>query len=142
MLPSRFAILAVAASAVLAVACGGSTTSSNTVPFTITDLVVGSGTAAANGNTLTVNYTGWLYDPSRPDFKGLQIDTSVGRTPFSFVLGSSSVIAGWDAGLTGMKVGGTRRLIIPPSLGYGGVRQGIIPPNATLIFDIDLTGVQ
>ncbi len=142
MLRRRPAMLVLVACAIVAVSCGGSTTSSNTVPFTITDLVVGTGTEATNGATLTVNYTGWLYDPSKPDNKGLQFETSIGSTPFTFVLGTASVIAGWDAGLVGMKVGGTRRLIVPPSMGYLDVRYGVIPPYATLVFDIDLLDVQ
>ena len=89
-----------------------------------------------------MNYTGWLYDASRPDQKGLQFDSSVGRTPFTFNLGSNQVIDGWDRGVVGMKVGGLRRLVIPPSLAYGGTRNGPIPPNATLVFDIELLDAQ
>ncbi len=135
-------MLVLVACSIVAVSCGGTMTSSNTVPLTITDIVVGTGTAAANGASLTVNYTGWLYDPSKPDNKGLQFETSIGSTPFTFVLGTTSVIPGWDSGLIGMKAGGTRRLIVPPSMAYGDFRNGIIPPNATLIFDIDLLDVQ
>ncbi len=135
-------MLVLVACSIVALSCGGTTTSSNTVPFTITDIVVGTGTAAANGASLTVNYTGWLYDPSKPDNKGLQFETSIGSTPFTFVLGTASVIPGWDSGLIGMKAGGTRRLVVPPSMAYGDFRNGIIPPNATLVFDIDLLDVQ
>ncbi len=135
-------MLVLVACTIVAASCGGTTTSSNTVPFTVTDIVVGTGAEAANGATLTVNYTGWLYDASKPDNKGLQFETSIGGTPFAFVLGTASVIPGWDSGLAGMKVGGTRRLIIPPSLAYGDLRTGAIPPNATLVFDIDLLDVQ
>ena len=79
---------------------------------------------------------------TKPDLKGLQIDTSVGGTPFTFTLGIGQVIAGWDQGLPGMKVGGTRRLVIPSSLAYGSVRSGPVPPFATLVFEIDLLNVQ
>jgi len=112
------------------------------VPFSQTDLRVGTGADAATGGILSVNYTGWLYDASTTDHKGLMFDTSVGRTPFSFTLGAAQVIKGWDQGVPGMKVGGLRRLIIPPSLAYGGTRSGLIPPNATLIFEIELLGAQ
>jgi FKBP-type peptidyl-prolyl cis-trans isomerase FkpA len=111
-------------------------------PFTQTDLLVGSGEEAVAGKTLTVEYTGWFFDPSRLDFKGLQFDSSVGREPFVFTLGAGQVIEGWDQGLVGMRVGGLRRLTIPPSLAYGESRNGSIPPNATLIFEIELTAVQ
>jgi len=109
-----------------------------TAPYSQVDLVAGTGAVAATGNSLTVNYTGWLYDATKPDFKGLQFDSSIGRTPFVFVVGVGQAIAGWDRGVVGMAVGGTRRLIIPPSLAYGDTRRGLIPPNATLVFDITL----
>jgi FKBP-type peptidyl-prolyl cis-trans isomerase FkpA len=96
------------------------------------------------GKGLSVNYTGWLYDPSRPDQKGRMFDTSQGRGPFNFVLGAGQVIPGWDQGFDGMKIGGRRRLIIPPNLAYGrdGAGGGIIPPDATLIFEMELLDVQ
>lgn len=118
---------------------GSATTPSQTPPFTKVDILAGSGAVASNGNTLTVNYTGWLYDPTRPDTKGLQFDTGSG---FSFVLGTGQVIAGWDQGLSGMNVGGLRRLTIPPSLAYGDSRSGKIPPNASLVFDVTLVSLQ
>ena len=135
-------MLAVAA---LAAACGSSPTSpAVSVPFSQTDLVVGTGADAVTGRRLTVNYTGWLYAASQPQQKGTQFDTSIGKTPFVFVLGAGQVIAGWDRGFAGMKVGGQRRLVIPPELGYGsaGAGGGAIPPNATLVFDVELLGVQ
>jgi FKBP-type peptidyl-prolyl cis-trans isomerase FkpA len=89
-----------------------------------------------------VNYTGWLYDSSRTQQLGAQFDASTPGTPFSFKLGSGQVIAGWEQGVAGMRVGGLRRLVIPPSLGYGDTRHGLIPPNATLVFDIALLSVQ
>ena len=123
-------------------ACSGSTTSpSSQASFSQTDVREGTGTAAATGNTLTVNYSGWLYDPSSPDKKGLPFDSSIGREAFVFTLGASQVIKGWDQGLVGMKAGGLRRLVIPPSLAYGSVRNGPIPPYATLVFDIELLEV-
>jgi FKBP-type peptidyl-prolyl cis-trans isomerase FkpA len=142
----RGVVCAVAATAVALVVAGcGSTPTSPSVtanvPYSQTDLAVGSGTAAAKGNTVTVNYTGWLYDANQTDNKGQQFDTSIGRGPFTFALGAGQVIAGWDQGVAGMKVGGTRRLVIPPSLGYGSMAVGSIPANSTLVFDIQLLGV-
>lgn len=117
-------------------------TSTPRAEFTITDLVVGTGAEAVNGRTTIVNYTGWLYDPTRTDGKGNQFDTSIGRGPFSFVLGTGNVIQGWDRGVVGMRVGGRRRLLVPPELAYGSRGNGPIPPNATLVFDIELLTVQ
>jgi FKBP-type peptidyl-prolyl cis-trans isomerase FkpA len=111
-------------------------------PYSATDLVVGAGTEATVGRTLSAHYTGWLYDPTRPESKGTQFDSSAGRAPFSFVLGTGNVIQGWHQGFTGMRVGGKRRLILPPNLGYGSQGSGPIPPNATLVFDVELVGVQ
>ena len=122
--------------------CNESPTSPNNAPFSQTDLRVGTGADAVNGRVLTVNYTGWLYDASQPDQRGVQFDSSIGRTPFTFTLGIGGVIEGWERGLQGMKVGGLRRLVIPPSLGYGDVRSGQIPPNATLLFEVELLDVQ
>jgi FKBP-type peptidyl-prolyl cis-trans isomerase FkpA len=130
---------ALMALSVAIVGCADSSTSpSNSPAFSQTDVRVGIGTAAANGKALTVNYTGWLYDGSKPDLKGLQFDSSVGKTAFSFTLGIGQVIAGWDQGVPGMQVGGLRRLVIPASLAYGATRFGPIPPNATLVFEIEL----
>ncbi len=106
-----------------------------------TDLVVGTGTEAMTGRSLSVHYTGWLYRASAVDNKGTKFDSSLDRgAPFSFTLGGK-VIAGWNQGIVGMKVGGQRRLIIPPSLGYGAGGQGTIPGNATLVFDVQLLAV-
>ena len=110
--------------------------------FAQTDLRVGTGAAAANGNTLTVHYTGWFYDASKGDQKGLQFETNVGGTPFPFVLGTGQVIAGWEQGLVGVQAGGIRRLVIPPALAYGTVRHGPIPPNSTLVFEVEVTAVE
>jgi FKBP-type peptidyl-prolyl cis-trans isomerase FkpA len=129
--------------ATVSIGCTSAVTSpSNNVPFSRTDLVVGTGTTASVGRALTVNYTGWLYDATQPDNKGLVFDTSIGKTPFLFTLGAGQVIAGWERGLLGMQVGGTRRLVIPPSLAYGGTRSNVIPAYATLIFDVELLSVQ
>jgi FKBP-type peptidyl-prolyl cis-trans isomerase FkpA len=128
--------------AVAAAACGDSPTLPSTAPYRQTDVRVGTGTEATAGTLVTVNYTGWLYDAARLDGKGVQFDTSIGTTPFSFPLGLGQVIAGWDQGVPGMKVGGLRRLVVPPSLAYGAVRYGPIPPDATLVFDIELVDVQ
>lgn len=122
--------------------CGDAPVAPTTVPFSQADLRVGTGTEATAGKVLTVNYTGWLYDATKTDLKGLQFETSVGGTPFSFTLGIGQVIAGWDQGLPGMKVGGARRLVIPSSLAYGSIRSGPIPPFATLVFEVDLLDVK
>lgn len=101
------------------------------------DLIVGDGTLAQPGSTVSVHYTGWLQD-------GTKFDSSLDRNqPFSFQLGQGEVIRGWDEGVSGMKVGGKRRLIIPPDLAYGSQGAGgVIPPNATLIFEVELLGVE
>jgi FKBP-type peptidyl-prolyl cis-trans isomerase FkpA len=138
----RLIVTVVSALALAAAACTGSSTSPSGAPFSQTDLRTGSGTTAAAGKSISVNYTGWLYDASRTDSKGLQFDTSIGKSAFTFTLGSGQVIAGWDQGLVGMQVGGLRRLVIPPSLGYGATRSGAIPPNSTLVFDVELLSVQ
>ncbi len=122
-------------------ACTGTTGPSSSQPYSVVDLTPGTGAAAANNLNLTVDYTGWLFDPSKSDNKGLVFDSSIGKTPFTFTLGVGQVIKGWDQGLVGMKVGGVRRLVIPPSLGYGVVRQSAIPPYATLLFEITLENV-
>jgi FKBP-type peptidyl-prolyl cis-trans isomerase FkpA len=139
----RFLLVAFAATALLgAAACGDSPSApTNFARFSQTDLVVGTGAEAVNGSSLKVHYTGWLYNEARPDQKGAQFDSSAGLDPISFRLGAGQVIAGWDQGLLGMKVGGKRRLVIPPSLGYGGARRGPIPPNATIVFDVELIEV-
>ena len=107
------------------------------------DVVVGTGEEAEVGKTVNVHYTGWLYDENAPDKKGKKFDSSLDRKDhFSFLLGSGRVIKGWDQGVNGMKVGGQRTLIIPPNLAYGARGAGdIIPPNATLIFDVELIGL-
>jgi FKBP-type peptidyl-prolyl cis-trans isomerase FkpA len=147
---SRLVSLLCLASLAVAYGCGGNSNNpSSAAPprgeFSQTDLVGGTGATALAGSRLTVNYTGWLYDPTKPESKGQQFDSSLsaGRTPFAFTLGAGQVIRGWDQGVPGMRVGGRRRLIIPPELGYGASGSGsTIPPNASLVFDIELLNVQ
>ena len=109
----------------------------------ITDTKLGSGAKAAAGTQVTVHYTGWLYDGAAGDHHGSKFDSSRDRNdPFAFRLGASQVIAGWDQGVAGMKVGGSRTLVIPPALAYGSRGAGaVIPPNATLVFDVELLDV-
>lgn len=136
------ALTCLLAGAAAASSCSQSVTSpSSSAPYSQIDLLAGTGDTAVTSSILTVNYTGWLYDASKPDNKGLMFDTSIGRVPFVFTLGTASVIQGWDQGLVGMKVGGIRRLVVPPSLAYGPVRNSSIPPYATLVFEVELIGV-
>ena len=102
--------------------------------LTIIDIVLGEGEEAMSGQTVTVNYTGTLEN-------GEQFDTSIGRAPFPFPLGAGRVIKGWDEGVAGMKVGGRRKLVSPPELGYGSRNMGPIPANSTLIFEVELLKV-
>ena len=146
---SRRALAVLIAAGVLATfACSGDSETSPTIlpgaPFSTTDIRVGTGTEATSGRRATVNYTGWLYDPVLPENKGRQFDSSVGagRQPFALTVGAGGVIRGFDQGVTGMKVGGVRRVVIPPDLAYGSTGSGsVIPPNATLVFDIELLDV-
>jgi FKBP-type peptidyl-prolyl cis-trans isomerase FkpA len=112
------------------------------ITFQKIDTTVGTGAEATPGKHVTVNYTGWLYLPDAPQHHGEQFDSSIGRKPFTFRLGSGMVIPGWDQGVAGMKVGGKRTLVIPATLGYGADGAGPIPPNANLIFDVELLDVQ
>ena len=109
-----------------------------------TDVKVGDGTEATAGKLVSVHYTGWLYDEKAADTHGAKFDSSRDRgQPFDFPLGGGQVIKGWDQGVVGMKIGGQRTLIIPPEMGYGARGAGgVIPPNATLIFDVELLGVK
>jgi len=108
------------------------------------DVSTGTGAEAVAGKVVVVHYTGWLYDPAKPDGHGAKFDSSVDRkTPFDFGLGKGQVIKGWDEGVAGMKVGGKRTLVIPPAMGYGARGAGgVIPPNATLLFDVELLEVK
>ena len=131
--------------ATFTVACGGGTTENSSVTQLVRqDESVGTGAEAQSGRTVTVHYTGWLYDASRPDQRGAKFDSSRDRNePFSFNLGAGEVIRGWDEGVAGMKVGGRRILTIPPDMGYGARGAGgVIPPNATLLFDVELLDVR
>ena len=125
-----------------------SSSSSNTAapPMTLqsTDIKVGTGPAIKAGQTAVVHYTGWLYSESAPEKKGEKFDSSRDRgDPFNFPLGGGQVIQGWDEGVVGMQVGGQRRLVIPPQMGYGASGAGgVIPPNATLVFDVELLKIK
>jgi FKBP-type peptidyl-prolyl cis-trans isomerase FkpA len=112
---------------------------------TMIDTVVGTGAEAVAGTTVVVHYSGWLFDAQAANKHGKAFDSSVERgQPFSFPLGAKRVIRGWDQGVAGMKVGGKRTLIIPAALGYGarGAGNGVIPPNADLVFDVELLEVK
>ena len=113
------------------------------MPLQTTDISEGTGPMALAGKTVSVHYTGWLFDPSAAENKGRKFDSSRDRgDAFEFELGAGRVIAGWDRGVAGMRVGGHRRLTIPPEFGYGARGAGgVIPPNATLVFDVELLGV-
>lgn len=129
---------------VVVAACGGdddpTVGPTTSAPYSQTDLVVGTGAIATPGSLVTVAYTGWLHDSSRPDAKGSMFDSGAS---FPFRLGTGAVIRGWDQGVAGMRVGGQRRLVIPPELAYGNVSPSArIPPNATLVFDVTLNNVQ
>ena len=147
LMPVRCLVVVLALS-VSAAACKGNpspTSPSLNVPFSITELRVGSGAEATTGRSVTVNYTGWLYDTAAVNNKGRQFDSSLdaGRTPLAVTLGAGRVIPGFERGIIGMRTGGQRRVIIPPDLAYGSAgSSGVIPPNATLIFEIELLTVQ
>ena len=108
------------------------------------DLSPGAGAEIKSGQSALVHYTGWLYDAAAPDNKGQKFDSSVDRNePFEFDVGAGHVIRGWDEGVVGMKVGGKRRLVIPPDMGYGARGAGgVIPPGATLVFDVELVEIR
>jgi FKBP-type peptidyl-prolyl cis-trans isomerase FkpA len=116
----------------------------NVTELKIIDQKQGTGAEAVAGKAVIVHYTGWLYDPATPDGHGKKFDSSVDRgVPFGFFLGSGKVITGWDEGVSGMKVGGKRTLVIPPQKAYGERGAGgVIPPNATLVFDVELIDVK
>jgi len=149
MLRSSAGLLVVLVISLIAAACGGGDSgtspspSTGSAPYSQTDLRVGTGAEATAGRRATVNYTLWLYDSGRAENKGTLVESSVGRQPFVFTLGAGQVIRGWDQGVVGMKVGGSRRLVLPPELAYGAAGSPpAIPRNATLVFDIDLLDVQ
>jgi FKBP-type peptidyl-prolyl cis-trans isomerase FkpA len=129
-----------------AAGCGSSSTAASLPPtsvgvFTTTDLTVGTGATAAAGSRCVATYAGWLYDTGKPNGKGSQFDPGPG--PLTFTIGSGSLIRGFEQGVIGMKVGGQRRVIIPPDLAYGSGTPDAsrIPNNATLVFEITLSSV-
>jgi peptidylprolyl isomerase len=140
-LPSAVAALAIVIAMTAIVPPANAETVTTPSGLKITDTQVGTGAAPKQGQTCVMHYTGWLYENGA---KGKKFDSSVDRgQPFEFPIGMRRVIAGWDEGVATMKVGGKRTLIIPPELGYGARGAGgVIPPNATLIFDVELLGVK
>src|SRR5688572_7137964 len=109
------------------------------------DIVKGTGEGISAGQQAVVHYTGWIYEPSAPDHKGKQFDSSRAKgKPFRFTIGAGGVIKGWEEGVQGMQPGGQRQLVIPPDLAYGptGAGDGVIPPNATLLFDVELLAIE
>jgi len=145
---SRLALALTFSAGALLTACTGQDTTtmenSNVTELIKTDTKMGTGAEAVAGHDVSVHYTGWLYDDKAPDHKGRKFDSSRDRgQPFEFPLGAGHVIKGWDQGVAGMKVGGQRTLTIPPQLGYGARGAGgVIPPNATLVFDVELLAVR
>jgi FKBP-type peptidyl-prolyl cis-trans isomerase FkpA len=155
MLSSPLRLLPVLLLAVSVAACGGSSstdpnreqspmTNTGITELQTVDVVPGTGTEARPGAMVSVHYTGWLYDAGAPEQRGNKFDSSKDRgEPFDFPLGAGQVIPGWDQGVAGMKVGGTRMLTIPPALAYGpSGAGGVIPPNATLVFEVELLEVR
>jgi len=135
------AVIATLAGAIVAAPARAQPVTTTASGLGIIDTKVGTGPSPKPGQTVVVHYTGWLYEGGK---KGKKFDSSLDRgQPFEFPLGKGQVIAGWDEGVATMKVGGKRTLIIPPALGYGARGAGgVIPPNATLIFDVELLGVK
>jgi FKBP-type peptidyl-prolyl cis-trans isomerase FkpA len=144
--PGRIRAALMLLALIVAAGCGGTESEnmaqgqSNISDLVKTDAKPGTGAEAASGQRVTVHYTGWLYDETKGDKKGSKFDSSRDRNePFTFRLGAGEVIRGWDEGVAGMKVGGQRTLTIPPQYGYGARGAGgVIPPNATLVFDVEL----
>jgi FKBP-type peptidyl-prolyl cis-trans isomerase len=145
--------VAMCAMVMLLAACGGKSepakpvaTSAVAPPAELQkiDIVKGTGEGVTQGQTAVVHYTGWLYEPTAPEQKGAKFDSSRDRgEPFPFRIGNREVIRGWDEGVQGMQPGGQRRLVIPPALGYGEAgAQNVIPPNATLVFDVELMAIK
>jgi FKBP-type peptidyl-prolyl cis-trans isomerase len=156
MMPSmasiNFSKIAVVACIALTAACSSkseappsaASTASSVTSLQKVTLKPGTGATIGGGQIAVVQYTGWLYEAGAADHKGKQFDSSLTRRePFKFPLDTGSVIKGWDQGVVGMKVGESRRLIIPPELAYGdGGAGGVIPPGATLVFDVELVGIE
>ena len=147
-------VLVICATSFLVAACGKEAESPKPAPVAAPvaaptelqkiDVVKGTGEGISQGQVAVVHYTGWLYEPGAPEQKGSKFDSSRDRgQPFPFVIGAGEVIRGWDEGVQGMQPGGQRRLVVPPALGYGEVgAQNVIPPNATLIFDVELLAIE
>lgn len=152
MLDMRRLASAVLLLSITTVACGGGAPGASSPAaapadvnaFDKKDVAVGTGAEARPGMMVSVHYTGWLYTPSAPESRGKKFDSSKDRgQPFEFQLGKGDVIPGWDQGVAGMKVGGTRVLTIPSSMGYGARGAGAdIPPNSGLVFEVELLGVK
>ncbi len=150
----RRALALLLLSSLVTAACGGAPASpaGSATPAAAADVTAlakddrtaGTGAEARPGMMVSVHYTGWLYDPSAADKRGKKFDSSKDRgEPFEFQLGKGDVIAGWDEGVAGMKIGGTRVLTIPSNMGYGARGAGAdIPPNAALVFEVELLGVK
>lgn len=148
----NFPQIALAACIALGAACSGKSAAPPNAaasPGPVTSLQkvtlkAGAGAVIGGGQIAVVQYTGWLYEAAAADHKGKQFDSSLTRRePFKFPLGTGSVIKGWDQGVIGMQVGESRRLVIPPELGYGDAGAGgVIPPGATLVFDVELVGIE
>ena len=143
--PLVAAVFATCVAALSLTACGGGssgtttgTAATNPVALSVTDNVLGSGATALSGSTATVTYTGWLYNANSSNYEGTQFDTGT----LTFVVGAGTLVPGFEQGVTGMKVGGTRTLLIPSSLGYGANGSGVIPANAGLVFTITLTAIK
>jgi FKBP-type peptidyl-prolyl cis-trans isomerase len=137
----RLGVGLVAGVLALSVSACGSTAPSPVADLVLVDLTVGTGAEVKAGQTIAVHYDGYFYDKDATSFLGKRFATSENGDPFQFVVGAGEVIPGWDRGVVGMKVGGRRRLVVPPSLAYGVEGQGIIPPNSTLVFDIDVVEI-
>lgn len=148
-LPTALKFLCVALASLTVSACGGGEMEGPEVVTTDSGLMItttqsGSGVSAALGSNVSVHYTGWLYEPESETGRGEKFDSSVDRgAPFQFPLGAGRVIAGWDEGVSGMVIGEKRELIIPPDLAYGSRGAGgVIPPDATLLFEVELLAVE
>jgi FKBP-type peptidyl-prolyl cis-trans isomerase FkpA len=148
-------VLAICVVSVLLVACGaGEDEAAKSAPVAAVapptelqkiDVVKGAGEGISQGQVAVVHYTGWLYDPTAPEQKGKKFDSSRDRgEPFDFMIGAGQVIRGWEEGVQGMQPGGQRRLVIPGDLAYGerGAGGGVIPPDATLVFDVELLAIK
>jgi FKBP-type peptidyl-prolyl cis-trans isomerase FkpA len=140
----RKLLLSLALAAIAACAPAAPPPSGSVVELQRIDQVQGDGQTATSGSDVTVHYTGWLYDQNAPQQRGRKFDSSVDRgEPFTFLLGAGRVIRGWDDGVAGMKVGGRRLLLIPSDYGYGSEGAGgVIPPGASLVFEVELLAVK